>query len=51
MASEYVKLMELRKLALRRGKKKEADALFVKARAMVKAGKVSSEEMQAAAYI
>jgi hypothetical protein len=51
MKSKYVELMELRKLAIKKGKKNEADKLFLKARAMIKAGKVSPEEMQAGAYI
>ncbi len=51
MKSQYVELMELRKLAVKKGKKKEADQLLAKAVKMVKDGKVSPEEMQAGAYI
>jgi len=51
MKSKYVELMELRKLAVKKGKKKEADLMLAKAIKMVKAGEVTPEEMQAAAYI
>jgi len=49
--SEYVKIMELRKIALRKGKTEEAMKLQMKAMRLRKAGKVSPEEMQAAAYL
>lgn len=49
--SNYVRIMELRKMALRKGKEEEATALWEKAMALRKAGKVSREEMLAAAYI
>jgi len=49
--SDYVKIMELRKMALRRGKTEEAMKLQMSAMELRKAGKVSPEEMQAAAYI
>ena len=49
--SNYIKIMELRKMALRKGKSAEAMKLWEKAMELRKAGKVSKEEMLAAAYL
>lgn len=49
--SNYVKLMELRKMALRKGKTEKALELQKKAMELRVAGKVTSDEMTAAAYI
>ena len=49
--SDYVKLMEARKIALRRGDEVEAMKLFGKAMELKRAGLVTEKEMLAAAYI
>ena len=49
--SDYVKIMELRKMALRKGDQETAIKLHKKARALRDSGKVSDDEMMAAAYI
>jgi hypothetical protein len=49
--SQYVKLMEARKRALKRGKEEEAEKLFMAARKLASEGKVTSDEKLAAAYI
>ena len=49
--SDYVKIMELRKRALRKGDQEVALKLFKKAMELRDAGKVSEDEMMAAAYI
>jgi len=49
--SNYVKVMEQYKIARRAGRDDDARALLEKARKMVKAKKVSEDEMIAGAYI
>ena len=49
--SDYVKIMELRKMALRKGDKDKALQLHKKAMKLRDSGKVSDDEMIAAAYI
>lgn len=49
--SQYVKLMEARKRALRKGKDAEAEKLFKAARKLAAEGKVTPEDKLAAAYI
>ena len=51
MASNYVKLVEARRMAMRRGKTDEAETLFVKIRELVRSGKVTEEEFTAGMYI
>lgn len=49
--SKYVELMGARKAALRKGDREKADSLWKEAMVLKKSGKVSKEEMLAAAYI
>lgn len=51
MKSKYVELMGARKQALRRGNEEKAKRLFDMAMALVESGKVTEDEMLAAAYI
>ena len=49
--SNYVKIMELRKMMLRKGKTEEAMKLMEKAMKLREQGKVTADEFKAAAYI
>lgn len=51
MASNFVKLMEARKMALKKGDDEKAQALMTKARELAREGKVSAEEFQASLYL
>lgn len=49
--SDYVELMQLRKLAILQGDEQLAFELLETAEQMVRLGMVSDEEMEAAAYL
>lgn len=49
--SEYIELMQLRKLALLRGDEKTAFELMQAANDLVKAGVVTDKELLAASYL
>lgn len=49
--SQYVQLLELRKMCLQEGREGQAAALFDSARGLVEAGLVSANELEAGAYI
>lgn len=51
MASKFLKLMEDRKRALKKGEEKKAQELMNKARELATAGKVSEKEFQASLYL
>ena len=51
MKSKYITLLELRKELLFKGDREKADELWMKAMELRKAGKVSKEEIRAAAYL
>ncbi len=49
--SQYVQLLELRKMCLQEGRERQAAALLESAQGLVEAGLVSSKELEAGAYI
>jgi len=51
MASKYIRLMEEYKLARLKGDEEKANKLYAAARQLVKEGKVTDDEMMAAAYL
>lgn len=51
MKSKYVELMGARKAAMRKGDRETANKLYMAARKLKESGKVSKEEIIAAAYI
>ena len=51
MKSRYVELIGARKAALRNGKEEHAAKLYAAAQKLLKDGKVTQEEITAAAYI
>jgi len=51
MASNFVKIMEARKMALKKGENEKAQALMNKARELAREGKVSEKEFQASLYL
>ena len=51
MKSKYITLLELRKEMLYKGDREKADELWMKAMELRRSGKVSAEEIKAAAYL
>ena len=51
MASKFLKLMEARKMALKKGESAKAQELMNKARELAREGKVSEKEFQASLYL